>query len=32
MLATISMVQRRLDGATITPAAPGSATLRASGS
>ncbi len=32
MLATISMVHRRLDDATITPAAPGYATLRASGS
>jgi len=31
MLATISMVHRRLDDATITPAAPGYATLRASG-
>jgi hypothetical protein len=32
MLATISMVHRRLDDATITPAAPGYATLRARGS
>ena len=32
MLATISMVHRRLGDATITPAAPGYATLRASGS
>lgn len=32
MLATISMVHRRLDDATITPAAPGYASLRATGS